>query len=180
MSKRYSLTAGVALLLLGAIYVWLCRAPATPSASVKLVGYETRQDSVVATVLLTNTGSSALSYVHSSQGVYYTVLARVQGQETNLNSGGGPGSMAGDIVVWPSRSERIKVVLPTGTQTWRCTIPVYGTGARIRVFTHLGEWGVWNRTYPVSQWFVRLFPLNDSVARQIQSDTFTIATNTVR
>jgi len=179
MRKRCSVIAGLALFVLGAFYLWICRTPAVPSASIQLVRYESRQDSLVATVLLTNTGSSALSYYHSSKGIYYTVLARVKGQATNLKSGGGPGSMAGPIVVWPLRSEQIKIILPVGTESWRCTIPVEGTGARIRVYSHLAEWGIWNRVFPAG-YLIRLFPLNDSEDRQIQSDSFTVATNAVR
>ena len=177
MRKRLLTIACSVLLAFGAMYLWASRAPAPPSASIQLVGYESRQDCVVATLVLTNTGASALHYEDSSQGVYYKGLAQVRGRETNLSSGGGPSSMAGPIVVWPSRSARIKVALPTGTETWRCTVPVQATGARIRVFTHLGESGIWNRTFPVSQWFIRLFPLNDSAEMDIRSGTFIISTN---
>jgi len=172
--------AGVVLLAIGATYLWASRAPTLPSASVKLVGYETRKGSLVATVVLANTGRSALSYYDSSEGVYYTVLARVQGKATNWHSGGGPLSMSGPIVVWPSRSARIHVVLPDGTETWRCTVLIRGTGARVRVFEHLGKWGIWDRAFPFLQWFIGLFPMNDSEERQIQSDTFAIPANTLR
>ena len=179
MSKRLFIVAGSVLLTLGAMYLWVSRAPALPLASIQLVGYESRKDSVVATLVLSNTGASALHYWDSSQGVCYEVLAQVRGRETNLSSGGGPSSMAGPIVVWPSRSARIHVALPVGTETWRCTVPVQATGARIRVFTHLGDSGIWNRTFPVSQWFIRLFPLNDSAELDIRSETFIVSTNGV-
>ena len=93
MSKRLFIVAGSVLLILGAMYLWVSRAPALPSASIQLVGYESRKDSVVATLVLSNTGASALHYWDSSQGVCYEVLAQVRGRETNLSSGGGPSSM---------------------------------------------------------------------------------------
>jgi hypothetical protein len=179
MRKRLVMVAGPVLLVFGAIYLWGSRPPAPPSASIYVIGYESRQDSVVATIVLTNTGMSALNYDDSSGGVYYKVVARVQGRETNLSSGGGPSSIAGPVVVWPSRSKRIHVPLPVGTETWRCTIPVQRTGPRDRVFMRLGESGIWNKTFPVSQWFIRLFPLGDSAQTEIQSDTFNVSTNAV-
>jgi hypothetical protein len=177
MCKRALIIAGCALLTIGAMYLLARRAPAGSSASVNLLGYQFRRDSVVATVVLTNTGTSPLSYHDTSEGVYYKIQAHVRGRETNWNSGGGPSSMAGPIVVWPSRSARIHVILPVGTTAWRCTFPVQGTGARVRMLTRLGDWGIWNRTYPISEWFIGLFPMNDSDERQIQSDTLLISTN---
>ena len=167
------------LAVLGIIanYIWMWRTPAMPTAHIQLVGYEIRQDSIVATVVLTNTGSSALNYDDSSGGVYYSVLARVEGIVTNISSGGGPSSMAGPIVVWPSHTARIRIFLPSRTESWSCTIPVQGTGARIRVLMRLGEWGIWDRLYPVSLWFTRLFPLNDSPEIKIQSNAFMVSTN---
>jgi hypothetical protein len=120
-----------------------------------------------------------MSYYNTSEGVDYKINAQVGAKETNWSSGGGPSSMAGPMVVWPSRSARLQIVLPPGTTTWRCTLPVQGTGARIRMLTRLGESGIWNRTFPLSQWFVSLFPMNDTGERPIQSDAFTISTNTV-
>ncbi|MGA2555862.1 MAG: hypothetical protein ABSG04_06255 [Verrucomicrobiota bacterium] len=175
MRKRFLIIAGFALVAIGTTYIWVCWPPGLPSGSVQLIGYQSRQDSVVATVVLTNTGTSPLSYHDTSEGVHYKIVARVRGKETNWSSGGGPASMAGPIVVWPSRSARILVVLPVGTETWHCKIPVQGTGARIRMFEHLGKWGIWNRAFHVSQWFIRLFPMNDSDEREMQSDTFAVA-----
>jgi hypothetical protein len=172
--KRALIIVGLACLAIAVFSFWVCRAPALPSARIKLVAYESRQNSVVATVDLRNTGTSPLSYHDTSEGVCFTILAQVRGKETNWSSGGGTASMAGPIVVWASQSARIRVVLPIGTEKWCCTLPLRGTGARIRVFTDLCEWGIWNRTFPVSQWSLRLFPLNDSDERKIQTDTFAV------
>ena len=55
----------VAFVVLGlaGMYLRLCLPSATPSASVHLVGYTARGDSLVATMVLTNTGPSALTYI---------------------------------------------------------------------------------------------------------------------
>jgi len=179
MCKRLIIIAGFAVFAIGAFYLLACRAPSGPSASLYLLGYQFRQDSVVATIILTNTGTSPLSYWDTSEGVEYKIQAQVRGLATNWSSGGGPSSMAGPKVVWPSRSVRIYAILPAGAATWRCALPVQGTGARVGMFTRLGQWGIWNRTYHISQWFIGLFPMNDSHERQIQSDPLAISTNAV-
>ena len=180
MRKGLLIIAAFLLVTIGSAYIWACRAPGLPSASVKLIGYESKADSLVATVELTNTGTSPLSYEDTSRGVRYSVMVRVQGKATNLNSGGGLSSMSGPMVIWPSSSARISIAMPAGTESWHCEIPVQGTGARIRVFERLGKSGIWNRTHPASQGFIRLFPLNDSEVRQIQSETFVVGTNGLR
>lgn len=161
------------------VYLWLRRAPAFPSASIQLVGYKTNKEWIVATIILTNTGTSALSY-EASYGAFCQVIARVQGIKTNFVSGGAPLSMSWEDVVWPSRSSNIHVFLPLGTETWRCTIPVRGTSSRIRVFTYLRESKLPSPLKKISYWGVPLFPLNESDERKVQSENYQFPTNQLR
>ena len=167
----------VAFVVLGlaGMYLRLCLPSATPSASVHLVGYTARGDSLVATMVLTNTGPSALTYIDSSDSVGCSVTTRVGGAATNFYTGGGRVSTSWPRVLWPSRSGQFYVVLPKGTETWRCAIPLCGASPRERMAARLTEWGVGQRAYPVSAWFVWLFPPNSASERDIQSVTFQVS-----
>jgi len=178
--RKLSLIISICILAgIVGVYLWFRRAPAFPSASIQLVGYDTNKDSIVATIILTNTGTSALSY-EASGGAFCRVSARVQGIETNFYSGAAHVSMSWQVVVWPSRSSRTHVFLPLGTETWRCTIPVRGTSSRIRAFTHLQESKLPSPLKKISYWCVPLFPLNDSDEREVQSENYQISTNQLR
>lgn len=159
-------------------YFYVCRTPPPPSALMRLAGYEARTNSIIATVIITNTGKAALSYWDGAGGVPCTVYARVAGIETNFDSGGGvPFSMSWEDVVWPSRSARIRVTLPLETESWRVSLPMQGASARIKVAHRMMESGVWNKTFPAAQWSLRLFPLKSSAEIELASATFQVATN---
>ena len=159
-------------------YLYVCRTPSPPSALMQLAGYETRTDSMIATVVITNTGKYALSYWDSAGVAPCMVHARVAGFETNFSSGGGfPLSMSGENVVWPSRSVRIRVTLPLETESWRVSLPIKGASARIKVAHRMMESGVWNKTFPASEWSLRLFPRKSSAEKELASATFQVVTN---
>lgn len=180
MHARPLVIGGLAIIaIIAASYLYVCRTPPPPSALLQFAGYEMRTNSIIATVIITNTGAAALSYWDSAGGVPCAVHARVGGAETNFDSGGGvPFSMSWESVVWPSRCARIRVILPLETESWRVSLPIQGASPRIRIAHRMMESGVWNRTFPVSQWSLALFPLNSSRERELVSPAFAVATNT--
>jgi hypothetical protein len=169
----------IACVVLGiaAVYIGLCLPSAAPSASIRIVGYTVRGDSLVAAMVLTNTGSSPLTYVDSTDSVGCSVSARVAGRATNFGIGGGRVSTSWPRVVWPRGIGQVRVVLPKGTETWRCAIPVSGASPRERMAARLTRWGIAERAYPVSAWFVGLLPPNGSTCREIESLVFEVGTN---
>src|SRR2546428_2548586 len=100
MRRRLPLISGVALLGVAAIYLYACRPSPPPSGGIQVVGYQARSDYLIVTVVITNTGSSPLSFCDGAAGVRCAVSARVRGIETNFQAGGGvPSSMSWDKVV---------------------------------------------------------------------------------
>jgi len=177
VTKRSIFIIGFACLVLGVLYLWARRPSGPPSASIGLAGYAKETNSIIATVLLTNTGASTLAYIAGFGGAYYHVSATTTDGETNYDPWV---RTTTDAVVWPADSARIRVSLPLTTKSWHCTIPVRGASSRVRIFTHLAQWGIWNRAEWLSSCFIRLFPFNDSDYIQIQSDTFQISTNAIQ
>lgn len=175
--KWFPLIAGVTIIVVGIVYHSARQPSGRPSAKIQFVDYGTDRDSVVATIVLTNTGMSALTYVAGFGGTFYSVSATTQGGATNYDSWV---RTTMDTVVWPAASVRIRVYLPPATRTWNCTVPVRGASSRLRVYTHLAEWGIWNRAGKLSSAFIQMFPLDDSDYIDVKSDTFEVSTNVLR
>jgi hypothetical protein len=175
MRTRNLFIGGLALLGGGAIYMWTSQTPAVPSGSLRLVGYQTRTNGIVAMVELKNTGSSALNCSVGAGGVCYSVTARVRGEETNFYVGGG--WTLSRQLVWPGNSAGVRVSLPAGTETWRCSIAVRGPSAAAKAAVRMLETGIWKRIYPVSEWSLNLFSPKESAEKEIESATFRIETN---
>jgi hypothetical protein len=174
---RFRFVASLVVLGVAALYVWACLPSGRPSADLRLVGYQTRGDSIVATLLLTNTGASALIYRDSVSGAWCEVSARVHGSMTNFGSGLEVSSMSWDVDLLPACSARFGVVLPIGTEAWHYRAWVGREGARLRMYRCLVPAGIWSRATRISSWFIRLFPDNGSNAGQIPSAEFEIPTN---
>jgi len=175
MRVRGLFIGGLALLGAGAIYMWMSQTPAVPAGSLRLLGYQNRTNGLVATLELKNTGSSALSFLSGAGGVYCSITARVGGVETNYYIGGG--SPPWQRVVWPRNGAGIRVSLPAGTETWRCSIAVRGASAANKAAVRMINSGIWDKIYPLSQWSLSLFSLKESANKEIESATFTVETN---
>lgn len=175
MRTRSLFIGGLALLGVGAIYMWTSRTPAVPSGSLRLVGYQAQTNGIVAIVELKNTGSSALSCTLGAGGVCCSVTARVRGEETNFYVGSG--WTPSRLLVWPGNSAGVSVSLPAGTETWRCSIAVRGPSAANKAAVCMLETRIWNRIYPVSEWSLNLFSLKESADKEIESATFKVETN---
>ena len=180
MRKRLPFIIGLATLGTAAVCLYFCR-PHTPSlGTIKVVGYQAYSNCLVASVVITNTGFSPLSFWDGAAGVWCAVSARVRGAETNFEAGVGvPFSMSWEEVVWPSSGAHARILLPLGIDSWSCSISTHGPSARIKAATRMMESGLWDRIYPVSQWSLRFFSLKRSAGRQIESATFQVATNTI-
>ena len=174
MRKRTLTFAGCVIFGGGLLYIWARQPPGRPSAKIEFQNYSRDAESIVATIVLTNTGPSALAYVYGFGGALNSVSATTKAGATNYESFV---RTATDTVVWPRDSARIRVHLPPETATWHCTVPVRGASSRVRIFTRLADSGVLNRAGKLSSCFIRLFPLNNTDSLQIQSGTFEILTN---
>ncbi len=173
MRKRALILVGSAILALSIPYCCLRESSGHPSGTIRLQDYTTNKGLITATVILTNSGTSAFTY-DSGFGDVYCVATR-EGGLTNWQQAFARTTTP--VVIWPSSSRRIRIDLPPNTKAWRCAVPVEGASPRARVFTCLCEWGIWNRAQILSSWFIRLFPLNENHSTEIQSETFEIAEN---
>ncbi|HKI69550.1 MAG TPA: hypothetical protein VKA67_08180, partial [Verrucomicrobiae bacterium] len=177
LRKRSIFIVGFACLVLGVLYLWARRPSGPPSASIGLAGYAKETNSIIATVLLTNTGASTLAYIAGFGGTYYRASATTTDGETNYDPWV---RTTMDAVVWPDDSARIRISLPLTTKSWRCSIPVRGPSSRVRMLAHLSKWSFLRKANWLMWRIVYLFPLNDSDYTQIQSDTFQISTNAIQ
>ena len=171
MRKRALIFVGSAILALSIPYCCLRESSGHPFGTIRLQDYTTNKDLIIATVILTNCGTSAFTYASGFGDVYR--VATKEGGLTNWQQAFARTTTP--MVVWPSSSRRIRIDLPPNTKTWRCAVPVEGASSRARVFTRLCEWGIWNRAQILSSWLIRLFPLNGVHSMEIQSVVFEIA-----
>lgn len=169
--KRTPILVGSAILALSIPYCCLRESSCHPSGTIRLQDNTTNKDLIIATVILTNCGTSSFTY-DSGFGDVYRVATR-EGGLTNWQPAFARTTTP--MVVWPSSSRLIRIDLPANTKAWRCAIPVEGASPRARVFTRLCEWGNWNRAQILSSWLIRLFPLNGVHSTEIQSEVFEIA-----
>ena len=165
------LSAIAGVVLLGVVWMVWPRA-AYPTLSFRLAGYTKTNNTLVATLQVSNSSPAVLGMVNAC-----LVNVTIGGVQTNFNNMWLP---PWTKVLWltPNGSRRIDIAvpLPAATQSWVCHLPVQRPGPRTKFAMLMAKYHMHNRA---SVWV--LFHLPDSLlpGSNISSPNFEVPTNVV-
>lgn len=166
------LAAAVAVL----IVAWSHSPTSIPTTTFTILGYTNVSHSFLPEMppekcLCAETGRDSVSLGLSpwDRTPYPTIRALTPNGWTNYHLGYMTGAF---VLVRPSSNYVFKIWLPTNTVRWDIAFGLHTAGLRQRVFWKMGETGLWNRLFPVSQWLIRFVPLREGREVQFKSEEF--------
>jgi hypothetical protein len=172
LRRRLVVFSAVALIgLVACIRLAFGRSP-QPSASMRLIEYEFRQNCIVAWVALTNDGPCTFAY--GNRGVDCRVVATVDGHPTNYTNHCGTVS---EVVFHLHMSTGFTVTLPLRTQAWRCYFSCRPPSLRDRAVERVTQVALEKRVYPALVWLARLLPSGRGFSVEIPSPVFEVPHN---
>lgn len=160
--------------ILGCACWRLARSP-QPSATMRIIEYSFGNDSIVASVQLTNDGPCTFVYGdlgYGQGGIEHRVVAIVDGVATNYAERCG---IVSGVVFPPHSSTGFTVTLPPHTQSWRCIYPCHRPSARERALDWMIESGVLQKHLNrMMDWLAHLLPSARASTIDIQSPLFEV------